>query len=132
MTKAEILMEYRACVMELQALEQQYEKLLFLGEPRTGGGGLRNDADSRRTNEPMHAKLQTQDGVLAHLYQARARLEKAVMAFEEVLGGVRDVKLRAILRYYYGLGYSDSRIAELMDCSDRTVSNRRRGFLMSA
>lgn len=61
--------------------------------------------------------------------QAEERQEALQPRFDLLVDTAECGQTCAIIRQYYGLGLTDSAIADTMDCSVRTVNNRRNLFL---
>lgn len=114
--------------MELMALEEQYKRLLFLGSPSVNVTAQFSQANAK-TNSKDKARIQAQDGVLEMIDRIKAEKIAKINLFESVLNMVEDGEKRTILRYYYGLGFSDMRIATKMGISERNVANKRRDTL---
>lgn len=124
----DIMAGYRFVLLELRALEKQYERLLFVGGPGCSAGtGIYGEM--RATNDRESAMIQAQDGLLKQLETARNALAGRAEAFETVLASVTDDRTRCVLRYYYGLGYSNERVAEVMGVSVRTALRVRLEYL---
>ena len=84
-----IMVDYRACVMELKALAEQYEKLLFLGSP-TANTSVQLSAANAHTNDQENARIQAQDGVLEMIEKVKSDRIDRINCFETVLNCVED------------------------------------------
>ena len=134
MTVRELLNQCRTALTEIVAIERQIDLLMSTGAPSDGsGGGIRREkvkgADEYTvvsgTNNPEAARAQAVDGYKAALETKKQHLEALLHEMEDVLGGLNDGRARAVLRLYYGVGWSDERIAEEMDTARQVVQKWR-------
>ena len=129
MNAKELLMACRNIVREMSAIEEQIRRIGTIGGPRDRSASVLLTARSA-TNRPDAARNQKIDAYEQVLEEKRRQAVELLLQFENLLDGVRDVTDRAILRYYYGAGWTDERIAEEMELTDRTVRGRRKGVLL--
>ena len=124
-TALEVLTDYRMAVLELDALKRQYDRLLFLGAPN-GLSGAGDASGVGGTNDRTASRIQQQDGILERIEAIEAEKLALIGDFEDVLAQVHSGKLLTILRYYYGLGYSDYTCADEMGMERMQVWRGRR------
>lgn len=129
MHDTEVLRMYRCAMRELEVLEKQLARMGSSGAPR--GMSRRRDGQTRGTNNAQAAQLQLYDGLRQQLERKRRDAEAIGLRFEAILSGVRDMRLRLILRSYYALGMTDEEIGLEIDMSTRRVNMLRNGFLRS-
>lgn len=134
MTVRELLNQCRTALTEITAIEHQIDRLMSTGAPSGGGGGgvQREKVKGKdeyilvgRSNNPEAARAQAVDGYLAVLEHKKQCLEKLLDEMEHVLEALSDGKARAVLRLYYGVGWSDERIAEEMETSREAINRQR-------
>ena len=133
MTKRELLENYRYIVIEIRALDQQSEFLdKYAGGPRPMRS-VQLTGMPRGTNNPEAAMMQRSDidEVLAKIEVKRQELRDMVSAFEHIVSGIDDRRLRIIIRQYYALGYTDDRIGDELDpkLSRQHVNRLRLAYL---
>lgn len=124
MTAREVLAQCRTAIAEIAALERMIDKLMDTGAP-TGGVGGSGDRVGGRTNDPAAARMQAVDGCLNVLDQRREALAWLLIQLDTLIATLDDGKARTVLRYYYGCGWTDQRIADEMDTDRETVTRRR-------
>lgn len=133
-TVRELLNQCRTALTEIVAIERQIDLLMSTGAPSDGGGGgIRREkikgADEYTvvsgTNNPEAAREQAVDGYMELLEKKKQHLETLLFEMENVLGSLNDGRARAVLRLYYGVGWSDERIAEEMDTARQVVQKWR-------
>ena len=129
MSDIEVLNTYRVTMLELRMLNRQMDMCLSAGTPRAARAPL--GEAPRGTNHHQAARQQHYDGMEAIWRRKQAELEEVASRFEEILDGVRQVKLRLILRSYYGLGMTDEAIAAEMGMTARRINDLRNQFLRS-
>lgn len=133
MTAREILTQCRTALTEITAIERQVDKLMTMGGPSGGGGGVRREKVKGRdeyvavggTNNPEAARSQAVDGYEAVLEHKKQQLNELLNEMEALLGLLADGTARTVLRYYYGVGWSDERIAEELDSSREGITRKR-------
>lgn len=116
----EILMDYRLIVMEIETLERQSEFLnKYIGGPKPVRSPQLTGMP-RGTNDPEAAMLQTieEDDPLFRIEELREELRGMVAEFEAIVNKIKDRRLFVIIRNYYGLGWTDEKIAEYFDGDD--------------
>lgn len=116
----EILTDYRLIVMEIETLERQSKFLnKYIGGPRPVRSPQLTGMP-RGTNEPEAAMLQQveEDDPIYHIEQLSAELRGMVTEFETIVNRIKDRRLFIIVRFYYGLGWTDEKIAEFFDGED--------------
>lgn len=118
--KQEILADYRLIVMEIETLERQSEFLnKYIGGPKPVRSPQLTGMP-RGTNDPEAAMLQTieEDDPLFRIEELREELRGMVAEFEAIVNKIKDRRLFVIIRNYYGLGWTDEKIAEYFDGDD--------------
>ena len=124
MTAREVLAQCRTAIAEIAALERMIDKLMDIGAPDGGVGGS-SDRVGGRTNDPAAARMQAVDGCLAVLDQRREALAGVLIQLDALIMLLNDGKARTVLRYYYGCGWTDQRIADALETSREVVTRRR-------
>lgn len=133
MTKRELLENYRDIVIEIETLERQSKFLnQFIGGPRPVHA-VQITGMPRGTNDPEAALIQRADTdeVLDKIEIKCQELREMLDAFEIILDGIVDRRLRIIVRNYYALGWSDEAIGEQLDLSRQHVNRLRLAYLES-
>jgi len=131
MTKRELLENYRDIVIEIETLERQSKFLnQFIGGPKPVHA-VRLTGMPRGTNDPEAAVLQRADTdeVLEKIDAKCAELRDLVDAFEQIMDGIDDRRLRIIIRNYYALGWTDEKIAEQLELSRQHVNRLRMAYI---
>jgi DNA-directed RNA polymerase specialized sigma24 family protein len=128
MDAKELLLACRNIVREISAIEEQIKRIGTIGGPRERSASVL--ARKSVTNRPDAARNQKIDAYEQALDEKRQQAVDLLLQFEKLLDGVKDVTDRAILRYYYGAGWTDERIAEEMELTDRTVRGRRKNVIL--
>lgn len=116
----EILTDYRLIVMEIETLERQSKFLnRYIGGPRPVRSPQLTGMP-RGTNDPEAAMLQTieEDDPLFRIEELSEELRGMVAEFEAIVNKIKDRRLFVIIRNYYGLGWTDEKIAEYFDGDD--------------
>lgn len=132
-TGRELLEEYRQMVLEVDTLERQcayINRIVGGPSPLTG---IQITGMPRGTNDPEAARVQRDDyatdekdmAVLRKLEERVAELTGMMDMCESVLDSVEDQRARTILRNYYALGWTDKRIARLMNYERSSVTKIR-------
>ena len=131
MTKRELLENYRDIVIEIETLERQSRFLnQFIGGPRPIRA-VQLTGMPRGTNDPEAAMLQRQDAdeALDRIELKCAELRDMVDAFEIIMDGIVDRRLRIIVRNYYALGWTDEKIGEQLELSRQHVNRLRTAYI---
>lgn len=113
----EILTDYRLIVMEIETLERQSKFLnKYIGGPKPVRSPQLTGMP-RGTNEPEAAMMQQveEDDPLFRLEELSEELRGMVAEFESIVNKISDRRLFVIVRNYYGLGWTDEKIAEYFD-----------------
>ena len=116
----EILTDYRLIVMEIETLERQSKFLnKYIGGPRPVRSPQLTGMP-RGTNDPEAAMLQQieEDDPLFRIEELSEELRGMVAEFEAIVNRITDRRLFVIVRNYYGLGWTDEKIAEYFDGDD--------------
>ena len=116
----EILTDYRLIVMEIETLERQSKFLnKYIGGPRPVRSPQLTGMP-RGTNNPEAAQMQTieEDDPLFRIEELSEELRGMVSEFEAIVNKITDRRLFVIVRNYYGLGWTDEKIAEYFDGDD--------------
>jgi hypothetical protein len=112
--KQEILTDYRLIVMEIETLERQSKFLnKYIGGPRPLRG-VQLTGMPRGTNDPEAAMLQQveEDDPVYHIEELSKELGLMLLEFEQIVNEIKYRRLFIIVRNYYGLGWTDEKIAE--------------------
>lgn len=131
MTKRELLENYRDIVIEIETLERQSKFLnQFIGGPQPIRS-IQLTGMPRGTNDPEAAVLQREDTdeVLEKIESKCTELREMIDEFEQIMDGIKDRRLRIIVRNYYALGWTDERIAEQLELSRQHVNRLRTAYL---
>ena len=116
----EILTDYRLIVMEIETLERQSKFLnKYIGGPKPVRSPQLTGMP-RGTNDPEAAMLQQieEDDPLYRIEELSDELRGMVAEFEAIVNKIQDRRLFVIVRNYYGLGWTDEKIAEYFDGDD--------------
>jgi hypothetical protein len=125
--KQEILTDYRLIVMEIETLERQSKFLnKYIGGPRPLRG-VQLTGMPRGTNDPEAAMLQQieEDDPVYHIEELSKELGRMVLEFEQIVNEIKDRRLFIIVRNYYGLGWTDEKIAEYFTDYNEDDDGRR-------
>ena len=135
MTAREMLNQCRTALAEITAIERQLDRMMTIGGPTGGaGGGVRREkvkgktdeyTTVRRTNNPEAAREQAVDGWEEALERKKRQLGELLLEMETLLKQLHDGRARTIIRYYYGVGWTDEKIAEEMDTSREVITRQR-------
>lgn len=135
LTVREMLGQCRTALTEITAIERQIDRLMSTGAPSDGSsGGIRREkvkgGDGEYvavsgTNNPEAARSQAVDGCEELLKKRKDALLDMLLEMEKLLELLKDGNARAILRYYYGIGWSDERIAEELETSREVITRQR-------
>ena len=128
----EILTDYRLIVMEIETLERQSKFLnKYIGGPRPVRSPQLTGMP-RGTNDPEAAMLQQVDNDPIYSIEKMVKdLQDMVDEFETIVNRIKDRRLFIIVRNYYGLGWTDERIAEHLELSRQTVQKDRADYFNS-
>jgi len=113
----EILTDYRLIVMEIDTLERQSKFLnKYIGGPRPVRSPQLTGMP-RGTNEPEAAMLQQveEDDPIYRIEELSKDLREMTNEFETIVNRIKDRRLFIIVRNYYGLGWTDDKIASYFD-----------------
>ena len=127
MTNKEMLLTYRAAVIELQELAVQLDNVTALGKPR-GTAGVRLDA-VRGTNDPVAAAMQAADGIEAMIGRKQKELADLAAPLATMMDGIRSTRMRLVVQMYYKQAETDATIASRMCMSRARVNQIRNDFL---
>ena len=126
--KQEILADYRLIVMEIEILEKQSKFLnKYIGGPRPLRG-VQLTGMPRGTNDPEAAMLQQveEDDPVYHIEELQKELGHMVLEYNQIINEIKDRRLSIIVQMYYGLGWTDDRIAAYFtDNNDENDNGRR-------
>lgn len=134
MKARDILMQCRTALSEITAIEHQIDRLMTTGAPSGGGGGPRREKIKGTdeyvlvggaTNNPEAARAQAVDGCEAVLEQKKQKLADLLQQMENLLDMLADGGARTVLRYYYGVGWTDEKIAEELETSREVITRQR-------
>ena len=129
----EILTDYRLIVMEIETLERQSKFLnKYIGGPRPVRSPQLTGMP-RGTNDPEAAMLQQveDDDPIYNIEKLSEDLREMMKEFEVIVNRIKDRRLFIIVRNYYGLGWTDERIAEHLELSRQTVQKDRADYFNS-
>jgi DNA-directed RNA polymerase specialized sigma24 family protein len=129
MNVKELLLACKDAARELRAIEEQIKRIGTIGGPRERSASVLTMTHSV-TNRPDAANNQKIDAYEQVLEEKRQHLVNLLMEFERLLDHVPDTTDRAIMRYYYGSGWTDERISEEEGLTDRTVRARRKKVIL--
>ena len=127
MTKRELLENYRSLVREIDLLEKQSAFLnQYVGGPRSVRSIVLTGMP-RGTNEPEAAMMQRADyeDAIYELERKSEELRELLNEFNVILDAIEDPDDRNILRAYYALNWTDSKIGELLNYDKSTIWRRR-------
>ena len=127
MTKRELLENYRSLVREIDLLEKQSAFLnQYVGGPRSVRSIVLTGMP-RGTNEPEAAMMQRADyeDAIYELERKSEELRELLTEFNVILDAIEDPDDRNILRAYYALNWTDSKIGELLNYDKSTIWRRR-------
>ena len=116
----EILTDYRLIVMEIETLERQSKFLnKYIGGPKPLRA-VQLTGMPHGTNDPEAAMLQQveEDDPLYRIEELSGELRGMIAEFEAIVNKITDRRLFVIVRNYYGLGWTDEKIAEYFDGDD--------------
>ena len=136
MTKRELLENYREIVIDIEGMEKRIEFLSrYIGGPRP----VRSPQITgmpRGTNNPEAAMIQREDTDVDRIVQKiSTQMESSrqlMVYFEKILDETEHTegkRMKNIIQYYYGLGYSEDKVAEKEDISQTHVNRLRNDYL---
>lgn len=135
MTAREVLNQCRTALAEITAIERQIDRMMTIGGPDGGkGGGIRREkvkgkteeyTTMQRTNNPQAAREQALDGWEEALEKRKQHLSQLLQQMETMLKALDDGRARTIVRYYYGVGWTDEKIAEELETSREVITRQR-------
>jgi len=136
MTKRELLENYREIVIDIEGMEKRIEFLSkYIGGPRPVRSPQLTGMP-RGTNNPEAAMLQHEDTDVDRIVQKiSAQMEASrqlMIYFEKILDETERMegkRMKNIIQYYYGLGYSEDKVAEKEDISQTHVNRLRNDYL---
>lgn len=136
MTKRELLENYREIVIDIEGMEKRIE---FLSRYTGGPRPVRSPQITgmpRGTNNPEAAMLQREDTDVDRIVQKISSQMEAsrqlMFYFERILDETERTegkRMKNIIQYYYGLGYSEDKVAEKEDISQTHVNRLRNDYL---
>ena len=136
MTKRELLENYREIVIDIEGMEKRIEFLSkYIGGPRPVRSPQLTGMP-RGTNDPEAAMLQRNDMDVDRIVQKiNVQMEESQQlmdAFERILDETERTdgkRMKNIIQYYYGLGYSEDKVAEKEDISQTHVNRLRNDYI---
>jgi len=136
MTKRELLENYREIVIDIEGMEKRIEFLSkYIGGPRPVRSPQLTGMP-RGTNNPEAAMLQREDTDVDRIVQkisTQMETSRQLMNyFEKILDETERTegkRMKNIIQYYYGLGYSEDKVAEKEDISQTHVNRLRNDYL---
>ena len=130
MTKKEILIQYREIVISIGMLEKQIEFLdKWIGGPKPIHSPQINGMPRGTNNSEAAMVQQKEDDPVLEVRLKQAELQTYTDEFNNILFNIKDIKTQNIVRGYYGLGYTDARIAREEDLSAQRVNQIRHEFI---
>ena len=139
MNVREMLEACRTAVIEIAAIERQIERVTNIGGPRQVGSSWptivkvpgRNEFDIQLPGGDCSAQ---EEGLREMLAERARTLESIMTTCEALIRQLEDGVARTILRYYYGVAWTDERIADELGMPRQSVNARRNaaiGYLES-
>lgn len=136
MTKHELLDNYREIVVDIDAMEKRIEFLSkYVGGPRPVRSPQLTGMP-RGTNNPEAAMLQRTDTDVDRIVQKiniqMDESRKLMDAFERILDETEHndgKRMKNIIQFYYGLGYSEEKVAEKEGISQTHVNRLRNEYI---
>ena len=136
MTKRELLENYREIVIDIEGMEKRIEFLSrYIGGPRPVRS-VHLTGMPRGTNDPEAAMLQRDDEdvdrIVNKISLQMEETRRLMDMFEKILDETEHSegkRMKNIIQYYYGLGYSEQRIAEKEDISQTHVNRLRNDYI---
>lgn len=136
MTKRELLENYREIVIDIEGMEK---RIAFLSKYIGGPSPVRSPQLTgmpKGTNDPEAAMLQREDMDIDRIVQKiNIQMEESrqlMGAFERILDETEHNdgrRMKNIIQYYYGLGYSEEKVAAKEDISQTHVNRLRNDYL---
>ncbi len=129
MTTKDLLDACRYAPFEIAAIDHQISLFCSVGAP--GGGSPRAASGTPPgIKYPDAAQSMKIEGYKRVLKKKRQEKTNLLTQFDQLLKELPDETDRRILQYYYGKKWTDERIAEVMEITDRTVRARRKRVLL--
>lgn len=136
MTKRELLENYREIVIDIEGMDKRIAFLSkYIGGPRPVRSPQLTGMP-RGTNDPEAAMLQREDMDVDRIVQKiQVQMEESrylMDAFEKLLDETEHTdgkRMKNIIQYYYGLGYSEEKVAEKEDISQTHVNRLRNDYI---
>lgn len=128
MTNQELLITYRAKVLELEELHYQIERTGTDGRP-SGCRAMMFDGGTRGTNAPAAAANQLADGLEEFAARKEAELKALSVPVGELLRNISEIRTYLIIQHYYVFGRTDEQIARIMCMSRSRVHQLRNIYL---
>jgi len=136
MTKRQLLENYREIVIDIEGMDKRIAFLSrYIGGPRPVRSPQYTGMP-RGTNDPEAAMLQREDMDVDRILQKISiQMEESrqlMDAFEHILDETERTdgkRMKNIIQYYYGLGYSEERVAEKEDISQTHVNRLRNEYI---
>ena len=128
-----ILEKYRQTVLEVDTLKRQCDYINRIVGGPSPLTGIKITGMPRGTNDPEAAWIQRADydnsekdlAILRRLKEKVEELTGMMDMCEDVLDSVEEQRARTILRNYYALGWTDKRIARLMNYTRQRITQIR-------
>lgn len=136
MTKRQLLENYRETVIDIEGMDKRIAFLSrYIGGPRPVRSPQYTGMP-RGTNDPEAAMLQREDMDVDRILQKiSVQMEESrqlMDAFEHILDETERTdgkRMKNIIQYYYGLGYSEEKVAEKEDISQTHVNRLRNEYI---
>ena len=136
MTKRQLLENYREIVIDIEGMDKRIAFLSrYIGGPRPVRSPQYTGMP-RGTNDPEAAMLQREDmdvdRILQKISVQMEESRKLMDAFEHILDETERTdgkRMKNIIQYYYGLGYSEEKVAEKEDISQTHVNRLRNEYI---
>lgn len=136
MTKRQLLENYREIVIDIEGMDKRIAFLSrYIGGPRPVRSPQYTGMP-RGTNDPEAAMLQREDMDVDRILQKiSVQMEESrqlMDAFEHILDETERTdgkRMKNIIQYYYGLGYSEEKVAEKEDISQTHVNRLRNEYI---
>ena len=125
MTTKELMEACRHAPFEIAAIDYQISLLCSNGGPGKGSSKALTGMPSS-VNKPDTAQCKKTKAYVLVLKRKRQAISDLLIQFDTLLEKVPDMKDRDMLRYHYRAGWTDERISEEMQLTDRTVRARRK------
>lgn len=123
----EFLYTCRRAVYEIRSLERQRDAVRLPLGPSSGSTSI--VAAGSKDNDPTATALNEMDYYDALLREKIAEQARKLVELEGYLGVLSDSTDRTIMRYYFGQGWTNARIADELEIEEETASRRRTGVV---